>query len=222
MHDDCVSRVPVFAALTAAEREQVARLAQPVHVEAGDLVADERSAAKLLFVHSGRLKALRSSRDGAEHLVQLIGPGDFIGESDLLTGQASHHLLVAMEPTVACAFAHASVQRLLQQHPSMALRMLSALSRRLQSTEERLAALHSSDVITRLAEYLLDLPAEFQDGRVSITLPLLKKDVAALLGTTPESLSRALARLVRAGLVRVEGSSVTILDAGRLAEWTTA
>ena len=96
---------------------------------------------------------------------------------------------VALEPGSMCVFQHDDLGRLIQQHPSVGLRMLQTVSRRLDQTEQRLAAAVSVDVPARLADYLLSLPARHTDGAVEVTLPLAKKDIASLLDTTPESLS---------------------------------
>jgi CRP/FNR family transcriptional regulator, anaerobic regulatory protein len=64
----------------------------------------------------------------------------------------------------------------------------------------------------RVAAYLLELPATIEDGRATVVLPIAKKDVAALLDTSPETLSRRLASFERKGLVRVRGAEVEIID----------
>ena len=68
------------------------------------------------------------------------------------------------------------------------------------------------DVPARVAGYLLGLPAEGSDGTYRVRLPLAKKDIASWLATTPESFSRALARLERDGIVAVERDVVTLRD----------
>jgi CRP/FNR family transcriptional regulator len=75
------------------------------------------------------------------------------------------------------------------------------------------AALTSSDVGARVAAYLLDLPATWDDAHATVRLPLPKNQVAAYLGTTPETLSRRLAAFAREGLVEVgPRRDVVILD----------
>ncbi|MFN8183556.1 MAG: Crp/Fnr family transcriptional regulator [Candidatus Nanopelagicales bacterium] len=216
MTDLCVSRVPIFTELARSDQEAVARLARPVTFTAGELVSDEVSAPQLLVVHEGRLKAARASVDGSEQLLRVIGPGDFIGEAGVLSGMTSNTRVTALDRTVACAFTHEALKGLLASHPRVMLRMLATMSRRLEQAEDRLAALATTDVTARLAGYLLGLPAVHRDGTATVTLPMAKKDVASLLGTTPESLSRGLTRLARGGLVDVDGGRVTLLDPGGL------
>ena len=91
---------------------------------------------------------------------------------------------------------------------------LRSLSERLNDAERRLA-LSGVEVSVRLAGYLLDLPAT--DGN-HVELPLSKKDIASYLGTTPESFSRALAKLHRDGLINVAGSTIELVDFDALDE----
>lgn len=212
MADTCVARVPVFAGLPAREQEQVAALARPAHVAGGaSPYASDDDPGRLMVVHVGRLKVSRVSADGAERIVRVLGPGEFTGEAAVFTGERVDHRVVALEDATLCVFHHEDLQDLIRRHPEIGLRMLAAVSSRLSETEERLDALTSRDVESRLAGYLLGLPAAWRDGVATVTLPLAKKDVASLLDTTPESLSRALASLAGQGLVTLgPGRSVTI------------
>lgn len=200
--DLCVARVPLFQGLTYDEQLDVASVARPTQVDKDEQIyAAGSTKAQLMVVHTGRVKISRLSADGHEQIVRVLGPGDFVGESAFITGARPDHFAVALEPGSMCVFQHADLGRLIQQHPSVGLRMLQAVSKRLDQTEQRLSAAVSVDVSARLADYLLGLPARHTDGAVEVTLPLAKKDVASLLDTTPESLSRHLRRLSDSGLI---------------------
>lgn len=102
--------------------------------------------------------------------------------------------------------------------------MLQDVSRRLGETESRLAAVISADVSSRLADYLLSLPAVASAERaLEVVLPLAKKDIASLLDTTPESISRQLRSLSEARvIVQGRGNRITLLDIDALSELTNA
>ena len=84
-------------------------------------------------------------------------------------------------------FRHDDLEALIKEHPRSALRMLAAVSQRLSNAERRLNSLTSRDVESRVADYLLHLPGTWQDGAVTVTLPLAKRDVASYL-TPPREL----------------------------------
>jgi len=217
--DLCVARVPLFQALSREEQEAVADLARPARVAKGDRIYSAGDdVSQLMVVHTGLLKISRISADGQEQIIRVLEPGEFVGESAFLNGGRPDHFATALEAGSMCVFRHQDVGALIARHPSIGLRMLQGVSRRLEQTEERLAAATSVEVGGRLARYLLDLPAQHApDGAVSVRLPLAKKDIASLLDTTPESLSRQLRRLQDAGVVDQRGSrEVRLLDLDQL------
>ncbi len=222
--DLCVRTVPLFQALTFDEQLEVAAVARPTRVGQNEQVYTAGSeASQLMVVHTGRVKVARTSPDGHEQIIRVLGPGDFIGESAFLTGIHPDHTATALDDAQLCVFRHADLGALIDKHASIGLRMLQSVSRRLGEAEARLAAAISSDVSARLADYLLGLPAHTASGRhPEVVLPLAKKDIASLLDTTPESLSRQLRTLTDAGVITQDaGRRITIHDPdalGALAE----
>lgn len=217
--DLCVTRVPLFQGLTHEQQVEVAGVARPTHLDRDeDAYGAGSDISQLMVVHTGRVKIARVNADGHEQIIRVLGPGDFIGESAFLTGARPDHAATALEPAQLCVFHHADLGRLVEKHPSIGLRMLQGISRRLSETETRLASVISGDVSSRLADYLLSLPTSAgPDGHPRVVLPLAKKDIASLLDTTPESLSRQLRRLTDSGVI-TQGSRgrITITDVDAL------
>ena len=89
--------------------------------------------------------------------------------------------------------------------------MLAVLSRRLRQFATQIENLSLKEGPARLAGYLL-YTAEEQGSSDSVSLPVSKGQLASLLGTIPETLSRIFARMSEDGLIRVEGRSITIID----------
>ena len=218
MADSCVSRVPVFASLSVQDQQRVEELARPTLLKAGEAAyrADE-DLSQLVVVHSGRLKIFRLSADGSEQLIRVLVPGDFTGETSVFTGQRPDDYATALEECQLCVFRHDDLEGLIRRHPEIGLQLLSRVSARLSDTEHRLNSLTSRDVESRLADYLLGLSSTWRGGVATVTLPVAKKDVASLLDTTPESLSRALKSLAGQGLIVIgAGRSVSITQPDRL------
>jgi len=218
MADTCVSRVPVFAGLSANDQQRVAGLARPTRLKAGEVAysADDE-LSQLIVLHTGRLKIFRLSVNGSEQLIRVLGPGEFTGETSVFTGQRPDDYATAVDDCQLCVIRHDDLNALVRQHPEIGLRMLATVSERLSDTEHRLNSLTSRDVESRLAEYLLGLPGTWPRRVATVTLPLAKKDVASLLDTSPESLSRALSSLATQGLIVIgAGRSVSITQPDRL------
>ncbi len=211
-HDTCVSRVPVFSRLDATQQAVVGSYARPTHLAAGDSLHQAGDpAARLYALHTGQIKLVRPALTGREHLLRVAGPGDVIGEHAFLTGERPDYHAIALVDSVLCVFAHADLGRLVADYPAIALGLLRTLSEQLADAERRIA-LSGTDLSVRIASYLLDLPVEHRDGTYRVRLPLSKKDTASYLATTPESFSRALARLQRRGLITVHADVIEFSD----------
>lgn len=212
--DLCVTRVPIFQGLTPQEQLRVADFARPVLAKKGEIVyAPGQSASRLLVMHRGQLKVSHAAANGQEQILRTVTDGDVVGERAFLTGHRPNDVAIALEDSRMCVFDHADLAVLLRDYPDISQRMLRTLSDRLSSVERLLAAVTSSDVNARVAAYLLDLPGSIRDGAAMVRLPMAKQEIAAYLGTTPETLSRRLAALSASGIIELHGRrDVTILD----------
>ena len=213
-HDLCITRVPIFQGLTSEQQARVAQFVRPQRVHKGEIVyGPGESVSRLLVIHSGQLKVSHLSANGQEQVLRTITAGDVIGERAFLTGHRPNEFVVALEESRTCVFDHADFVVLLRDYPDISQRMLRTLSDRLTSLERLLAAITASDVSARVAAYLLDLHASMRDGASTVRLPMAKKEVAAYLGTTPETLSRRLAAFSASGVIELHGRrDVKILD----------
>ncbi|MGC0273583.1 Crp/Fnr family transcriptional regulator [Pseudactinotalea sp. Z1739] len=210
--DLCVVQVPLFHGLDYDDQVNVAEVATPTSVAAGEQVyAAGSDTSQLMVVHTGALKVSRIDAEGREQILRVLGPGEFVGESAFLTGARPDHFTTALEPSSMCVFRHADLGRLVAAHPSIGMRMLQEVSRRLAQTETRLASVISGDVTSRLAEYVLSLHGTTTEDGVVVELPLAKKDIASLLDTTPESLSRQLRKLQQSGIAHTQGARGLII-----------
>src|SRR5690606_1296943 len=106
----CVSAVPLFQGLTYDQQLEVAGAAHPTRLSRGQRVYSAGSdISQLMVVHSGRIKISRTSADGREQLIRVLGPGDFSGESAFITGARPDHAATALEEAQLCVFRHADL-----------------------------------------------------------------------------------------------------------------
>lgn len=217
-NDTCVAIVPIFSGLSTEEQFKVAGIATPARVRRSETIyAAGDDVSQLMVVHRGRVRITHLLPNGHEQLLRVLEPGDFVGEGSFISGGRPDHFAVALSDAEMCVFQHRDLAGLIRRHPVIALHMLQTLSGRLTEAERRITALTSGDVESRLASYLLELPV--QDHGTRVRLPLAKKDVASLLGTTPETLSRRLTQFAADGLIRVDGArDVILLDIPALAD----
>ncbi|MFC6396751.1 Crp/Fnr family transcriptional regulator [Luteococcus sanguinis] len=210
----CVRHVPVFARLPQDEQDAIGALARPLGVRAGDLVfhAGHRTA-RLFVVHHGALRVERTTAGGQRRLLQLAEAGSVVGEHAFLTGVRPDVEVQAVTDAEVCVLRHDDLAQLVSARPRIALALLRSVTGRLEDAERRLGLL-ALEVPQRVGTFLLDQPVEpgSDPGRATVRLPWPKRDVAAYLGTTPASFSRALQLLSRRGAIAVDGDLVHLLD----------
>ena len=221
--EPCVSLVPLFAGLTREQQADVATLARPVTVGAGEtFVRAGARQAPLFVVHAGMVKLSRTTPDGKSTTLQLLGPGEVGGETWLITGERPENDVVALEAARMCVFEPAALETIVREFPSVefpsvGVALLRSLAVRLHSAERMLTARTLADVGSRLAAYLLGCPTTWGvGGAATAHLPMAKKDIATFLGTSPETVSRRLAAFEHEGLIQMRGKDVDIRDPIRL------
>jgi CRP/FNR family transcriptional regulator, anaerobic regulatory protein len=207
------------AALGPDERAQLASIGRHRTLAVGELLfaADDDSACATLI--SGALKQVRTDADGVERIVALIHPAGFVGE---LFAPSDGCEVRAVSAAQICLFPRAAYARMVEENPRLAMGVArralkaSAESRALldligrRRTEARVAGL-----LIALADAAASEPCA---AAISFDLPLSRADMAALLGTTIETVSRQLGALEERGLIRREGRrAVHIIDAVGLA-----
>lgn len=217
---ECVRRVPIFDGLSEADQHRIADAAVTRRYRPHEQIYGVGDRTGLHIIHRGQVKAYRLTDTGSEQLIRLLSPGEFLGESALIADTAADHYAVTTRSSEVCLVPRARMRQLLVEHPRIALQMLQTVSQRLELAEEMLLALSGRSVGQRLAQQLLQLADEGHSLR--FRLPTSQKDLASYLGTSPETLSRRLRALQRAGIIRLgPRRAVEILDRPRLRELTS-
>lgn len=207
----CLSIVPLFAALPAEDREVIADAAVTRRYLRGEHVLQPGEQPALYIVHRGRVKLYRLLENGGEQLVRILGPGEFFGETTVLSETAVDDFAVALDDTEVCTIGRRRILDILTERPPVAVTMLQTVARRLSDAEQMVASVTGRSVEQRLVGYLLQLAHEADSARFE--LPSSKKDLASYLGTTAETLSRRLASLQAAGTLKLgPGRLVEIRD----------
>ncbi|ABW67906.1 Crp/Fnr family transcriptional regulator [Desulfosudis oleivorans] len=207
-----IAEAPLFAGLPADQLEKVARIAQSKPFEKGEMIfSDGQKADGFYVVAQGRIKVFKVSLDGKEQILHIFGPGEPVGEVPVFAGSAFPAGAAALEKSLLLFFPKTVFVRLLEENTPLVLNMLAVLSRRLRQFTVQVENLSLKEVPGRLAGYLLFLAKEQKDTR-RVELSISKGQLASLLGTIPETLSRILAKMRDTGLIEVEGAVISLLD----------
>jgi CRP/FNR family transcriptional regulator len=183
-----------------------------------NIFAEGDEGTGFYVVLSGRVKIFKVSPEGKEQILHIFGPGEPFGEVAVFTGRPFPANAEALEETRALFFPRKEFLELIRRDPSLALNMLAVLSQRLRRFSALIENLSLKEVPGRLAAYLLYL-GEGKKEKPEVTLDISKNQLASLLGTIPETLSRILAKLTREGLIKSNGPrQIQLLDRKGLEE----
>jgi CRP/FNR family transcriptional regulator len=217
---DVVRRAPLFAAL---DDEAAAALISSMvrsRMERGDVLFHEGDPGdKLYVIAEGKIKLGRSSVDGRENLLAILGPGEMFGELSLFDPGPRTATATAVAETQVLALSNEQLHLLLTQRPGLAGALLSALARRLRRTNDVVADLVFTDVPGRVAKTLIDLADRFGrpiEGGIMVSHDLTQEEIAQLVGASRETVNKALADFANRGWLRLEARAVQILDIERL------
>jgi CRP/FNR family transcriptional regulator, cyclic AMP receptor protein len=219
--DDIVRSAPLFAAL---DEDAASSLRQSmVEVWLGrseELFSEGDQGDRLYVIVEGKIKLGRSSSDGRENLLAILGPGEMFGELSLFDPGPRTATATSVGDSRLIGLGHDALEPWLLRHPEVAQKLLNALARRLRRTNETLADLVFSDVPGRVAKALLDLSTRFgkpADDGVLVAHELTQEELAQLVGASRETVNKALADFASRGWLRLEPRSVVIMDIERLA-----
>jgi CRP/FNR family transcriptional regulator, cyclic AMP receptor protein len=216
---ELLKSVPLFDGLEADELERFSRVAVPRSFPAGTRVFHEGDRSDACYiVRAGSFRVTREHSDGRAITLATLGPGEVFGELAMLDGDTRSASAEALSDGELLALPATDVRSLLARHPEISVKLVAALVRRLRAANERISRQSFQTVPSRVAGVLSQLvsetPRSGDDGEVTIRMN--QADLAQLAGTSRESVSRFLADLERAGIVRSGRGRVTVVDPAKL------
>src|ERR1700759_3434558 len=213
--------VPLFADLEEGELERFSHVAVPRSFpDKAHIFQEGDSSDACYIVSEGSFRVTREHSDGRAITLATLGPGEIFGELAMLDGDRRSASAESITDGTLLALPANDVRSLLARNPEIALKLVAGLVRRLRAANARLSRQSFQTVPSRVAGILLQLSRDSQpaDGEeeVEVTIRMNQTDLAQLAGTSRESVSRFLAELERAGVVRSGRGRVTVLQPGKL------
>lgn len=209
---DIISAIPVFNGLPDDQIAAIKRIAREKPVSKGEIIFSEGDEGQGFFVVAeGRVKIFKMSPEGKEQILHILGRGQPFGEVSVFAGQKFPAYAQALDKGQVLFFPRVAIVDLIAANPSLALNMLAVMSKKLRQFAVQIENLSLKEMPARLASYLIHLAQE-QQSEEAVTLKISKGQLASILGTIPETLSRVFAKLSGQNLIRVKGKTITLLD----------
>ena len=203
---DEIMGMPELAALTSEAAAELALAAQPRHVESGALLVQQGASSQpLVLLFRGACKVTRTTAWGADDattVVDAVRAPCLLLDVSVLDGQRATASIVTVRTSLAAEIARAAVQRIAAAHPTFAQAVMARAARVLRAQTRCIDQMVSGSVDVRLRRALDNL-AEQQGASVGegrfVAIPLRRRDLAQMVNSTTESVSRLLAMHTRQG-----------------------
>jgi len=209
-----IARAPLFAALPIPAIEDLTGRVQVKRVGAQATVLSQDEPGDSMFVIvSGRVKVVIFGENGREVTLSILRPGDSFGEMSLFDGENRSANCIALEPTTLLVLGREDLLRHLAAHPRTSVNLLGEMARRLRRADQAIAQLALCDVNERLIHRLVALGreegTEAPEGLLVRRRPT-QQELANMIGSCRETISRAFNQLARDGLIIPRGRSLVV------------
>ena len=213
-----ISRVSLFQGLPEKQLQEIVKIAVEKNFRKSERIFSEGDTGNGFYiVAEGRVKIYKVSTEGKEQILHILDAGEPFGEVPVFTEKHFPAHAETMTESRLFFFPKTAFVELIKENPTLALNMLGVLSIRLRQFTAQIENLSLKEVPGRLATYLILLAGE-QNDKDLITLNISKGQLASLLGTIPETLSRIFTKMTSRQLIAVDGRMITILDREGLEE----
>jgi CRP/FNR family transcriptional regulator len=213
-----IARMPLFQGLAPDQLDHVGAICVERAFGKGETIFSEGDKASGFYiVAEGQVKIYKLSMEGKEHILHIYGPGHPFGEVPVFAGENFPAHAQALVSTRLLFLPRDAFLAMITANPDLALKMMAVLSSKLRSFTVQIENLSLKEVPARLASYLLYLDQE-QGNEHDLSLTISKTQLAAIIGTIPETLSRIFRRLSKQHLIAVKGRHIRLLQVDKLQE----
>jgi CRP/FNR family cyclic AMP-dependent transcriptional regulator len=212
-------KIPLLADLTPEEIAQIKQELRFRHYNKREVVLHKGgSGDALLFLLSGQLQVIDITEDGRAIGLRMLAPGDFFGEIALINDSTRSASVVATSDVLVAFLPAATALHLFSHSPSVARQMLKHLAQKIQRDSEFRALLSINNTARRIYTYLSLLQKKPEDGGAHPVVDNLPthQDIANMINTSRETVTRALLTLVQQGIVQKEANRLVILKPAAL------
>ena len=202
--------IPLFSGLADEHLEKISSIASTSKFDKGEMIFHEGDKGNGFYmVEKGKVKIFKLSFEGKEQILHIYGPGNTFGEVPVFEGKNFPASSMALEKSVILFLPRDKFVDLITATPGLGMILLADLSKRLRDFTVQIENLSLKEVPARLAAYILTLSKE-QKNEKQVVLPISKAQLSNLIGTTPETVSRILKKMMDSSYIEVQTKTILI------------
>lgn len=218
-----LKQVPLFGDLPKEVLQRIdAVVLERTYKKGESIFLEGEPGEGLHFVRTGRVKIVKTAEDGREHIIKFLKTGEIFAEVLLFNHLPYPAASIAVEDSRIGLIRNEDLEKLILENNALALLLIRSLSQRLLYAQQKIKELALQDVPARTAELLLRLSREQGKrdaaGKPLLELPESRQELAGLMGTSRETLSRTLSDFKRRKWISMEGNRIVLLQEEQLLE----
>ena len=170
-------------------------------------------------VKSGRVKLLKTSRDGKEQIIKILQPGELLGMETFYDGKRYGNTAMAMDDCEICFIEKRTFFDIIGRHPTIAKKIIIALSKELDNAYSKIGTMGLLNAKEKMAHLLYTLGKDYgsnENGRIKLNLSLSRLEIAELLGITQETAIRLLKSFKDEGIIEIKRKEIIIKSPAKL------
>ena len=218
---EILSRQALFRVLGGMDLVRLAESTREFRIDRNELLFQKGEAALgMHIVVTGQIKLYLPSEAGAEKVVHMAGPGETFGEECIFLDKAYPVAAEASKDSIVLVLERGALLAMLDNNPALARTMMARLCLRFCALVENMESCVQRSSAQRVAHFLAQ-QAPGDVDRFEIHLEANKQTIASQLNLAPETFSRVLGRLAKAGHILVHGRRITVVDRSALSGYAT-
>jgi CRP/FNR family transcriptional regulator len=220
--DTCTVREgSIFSDLVPPDLKAMSEVKGCRYYGKGEMIFYADTAPLGLFcIHRGIVKIYKVGKDGKEQIIRLARAGDVMGYRSLLSGDRYSAFALPLDDAQICHIPKSTFFSLLSSNFQLSARVMELLSTELKAAEDRIVEMAQKPVRERLAETLLLLRETYgvEADNATLSIKLTRIELANIVGTATESVSRLLSKFKEEKLIDIDGRRIRIIDPRRLTD----
>jgi len=208
--EQILKNIPLFADLDDHELQAIgAHAATKTYPKNSVIINEGDETNSMYIIQSGKVKAFLSNEDGKEVILTIMKPGDYFGELSILDSAPRSASIMTLEPSKFSIISKEDFDKTMDAHPEIARKLVSRLTRMVRRLTDSVRNLALMDVYGRVARTLLELSEDIDDVKV-INQKITHQDLARMIGSSREMVSRIMKDLQKGGYITPESNRIVI------------
>jgi len=220
---DYLRQISIFSELESEFLEKIYKISRVRKYEKGRIIFMEGEPGEAFFyIKSGLVKISKLSRDGREHILHVLNEGHVFAEVTLFSNTEYPATAEVLEDAEIGIIKNEDLEKVIKENPDLSLQMIKYLNKRLVEAHMKIRNLALYDTYERTAQALVKLAEDYgkkSSKGVNLDINISRQELANIVGTTRETVIRALTAFKKEHLIGIEKNTITIIDLESLKEW---